>query len=100
MYKKIIKELQEKSAAGQPNVNLKDFMAENGLTPEQMESYLRQLEKANLIEFKYEITTTGLTPKTIYTGHFGDIKKVEFREDYIHNFHTTLTYQGSKEKIE
>lgn len=100
MFKKILKTLQEKSAEGQSTVNLKDFMEENNLTPEDMESFLRLLEKENLIEFTYEITTTGLTPKTVYSGHFGDIKKIEFGDEYIHNFLSKLTYKGSKEKIE
>jgi hypothetical protein len=100
MYNQIIKELQKKSAEGQSTVNLKEFMDERELTTDQFEGYLNQLEKAGLIEFTYEITTTGLTPRTVYKGHFGDIKRVEFGEDYLHNFYCTLTYKGSKEKIE
>lgn len=99
MYTLIIKELQDKMKAGVYSVNLSEFMKTNSIEPHQLNSYLNSLQKEDLIEFTYEITTTGLKPKTIFRGVFGNIERIQFEEDYIHNFYCKLTYKGSKEIV-
>jgi hypothetical protein len=98
-FDKIMQHLKAETENGSLLIDLTPLFVESGLSCNDFNEILKNLEDEKLLNFNFEITTSDLVPTRVFLGRFGDITGVDLGGSYVYKFEAKLTFKGSKYSI-